>query len=269
MSSWTKKKIFIVVKTYPNISTKYREVVCTAGITENGEWIRLYPVPYRYQPVEKKFKKYDWIEVKVQRHTSDPRAESSRPDMDTLEIIDHVGTAHNWQERKEKLLPLLDKSIEVLKDGIVDKDIPGRSLGIICPKKITEFVIEDTAREYTQSQKAALQQQDMFNEGLKDLDKIPYKFSYRFMCDDERCTGHKLMIEDWEIAELYRNCLRDTRNEESAVKMVKDKYESFITKNDVHLIVGTTMLDHFRKTFVIIGVFYPLKMKEISNVSLF
>jgi hypothetical protein len=38
------KRVFIVVKTYPTISGKYAELVCTAGVLEDGSWIRLYPV---------------------------------------------------------------------------------------------------------------------------------------------------------------------------------------------------------------------------------
>jgi len=41
------KKVLITVKTYPTISGKYDELVCTAGFTKEGEWIRIYPIPFR------------------------------------------------------------------------------------------------------------------------------------------------------------------------------------------------------------------------------
>jgi len=41
-----KKKIYVVAKTYPTMSDKYSHLVCTAGILEDGSWIRLYPVPF-------------------------------------------------------------------------------------------------------------------------------------------------------------------------------------------------------------------------------
>lgn len=40
-----KKKILIVVKTYPTRSKKYQELVCTAGLDEKGNWYRIYPIP--------------------------------------------------------------------------------------------------------------------------------------------------------------------------------------------------------------------------------
>ena len=38
-------RVLITVTTYPLPSRSYDELVCTAGILENGEWIRIYPVP--------------------------------------------------------------------------------------------------------------------------------------------------------------------------------------------------------------------------------
>jgi hypothetical protein len=49
------ENVLIVVKTAPNPSNKYRETVCTVGITEQGKWIRLYPLPYRYIDFYKRF----------------------------------------------------------------------------------------------------------------------------------------------------------------------------------------------------------------------
>ncbi|MDX2128367.1 MAG: hypothetical protein SFU91_04955 [Chloroherpetonaceae bacterium] len=40
-------KVLIFLKTYPTLSVKYDELVCTAGFREDGTWIRLYPVPFR------------------------------------------------------------------------------------------------------------------------------------------------------------------------------------------------------------------------------
>ena len=42
-----RKRVYITVKTYPTLSEKYDELVCTAGICEDGSWIRLYPLPFR------------------------------------------------------------------------------------------------------------------------------------------------------------------------------------------------------------------------------
>lgn len=37
-------KVLITVKTYPIPSDTYDELVCTAGVTELGDFVRLYPL---------------------------------------------------------------------------------------------------------------------------------------------------------------------------------------------------------------------------------
>jgi hypothetical protein len=48
------RKVFITVKTYPTISKKYDELVCTAGIFDDGSWVRIYPLPFRKLDYEKR-----------------------------------------------------------------------------------------------------------------------------------------------------------------------------------------------------------------------
>ena len=50
-------KVLITVKTYPTLSAKYDELVCTAGFREDGTWIRIYPVPFRKRPHQELWRK--------------------------------------------------------------------------------------------------------------------------------------------------------------------------------------------------------------------
>ncbi|MFP4529542.1 MAG: hypothetical protein ACLFQX_13425, partial [Candidatus Kapaibacterium sp.] len=74
-------QILITVKAYPAISSKYGEIVCTAGIRDNGEWIRIYPVPFRTLDYDTQFKKYEWIDIDLNKrdHAMDFRPESYNP----------------------------------------------------------------------------------------------------------------------------------------------------------------------------------------------
>jgi len=43
-----KRRVRILVKAFPQPSTKHEETVCCAGVTEDGEQLlRLYPIRYR------------------------------------------------------------------------------------------------------------------------------------------------------------------------------------------------------------------------------
>src|SRR4030042_1494207 len=111
MAVFEKKKILITVKTYPLPSKKSIEASCTAGITEDGKWIRLFPLPFRLLEHSKQFKKYQWIEASVTKAT-DPRPESYKIDIDTINPIGQpIPTNNNWKFRKEIVLPLARRSL--------------------------------------------------------------------------------------------------------------------------------------------------------------
>jgi hypothetical protein len=64
-------RVLIWGKTYPEISKKYVETVCTGRVREDGSPIRRYPVPLRYLDGSKQYSLYDWIEVPVEKSHSD------------------------------------------------------------------------------------------------------------------------------------------------------------------------------------------------------
>ena len=82
-------KVLITVMTYPHPSQNYQECVCTAGITENREWLRLYPIDHRYRPAHQRFRKYQWIQIDLAQRdpAKDNRPESRTPDLDSIRIL--------------------------------------------------------------------------------------------------------------------------------------------------------------------------------------
>ena len=56
-------RALILCKTYPSPSSKYAETSCVAGMTEDGKFIRLYPVPFRLVADEQQFKKWKRIPI--------------------------------------------------------------------------------------------------------------------------------------------------------------------------------------------------------------
>ncbi len=99
-------KVLIAVKTYPTLSNKYDELVCTAGFREDGSWIRVYPIPFRKLDYDKRYSKYDWVEIDLERNTSDFRLESFKPkSLDTdFKIVGQLNTDDSWRLRKEIVL---------------------------------------------------------------------------------------------------------------------------------------------------------------------
>jgi hypothetical protein len=277
-----KYSVFIVVKTYPTLSKKYDELVCTAGVLDNGSWVRIYPLPFRKLDYENRYKKYQWIELSLTKNTSDPRPESYRAiDPEAIELKQSVGTAKAWQERKSILFEK-NTFYTNLTELIAKANSNELSLAIFKPQKLIDFIIEKVEREWDKECLAHLkerskqftlfdlQKEEEVQKEFSRVDKLPYKFSYKFL--DDAGKESTLMIEDWEIGMLYWNCLKSSDNdEELALKKVKEKYlTDFLTK-DIYLFLGTTRQFHSwaSNPFVIVGVFYPPFDKSPEQFSLF
>lgn len=257
-------KVLITVKTYPTLSAKYDELVCTAGFREDGTWIRIYPVPFRKKAYDKQYKKYDWIEVDLVKNRSDFRLESYRPK--TLEsdinVVGHIDTARNWEERRQICLGKIYYSLSELIAEAKDKNICS-SLAVFKPTEIIDFYAEPVEREWGKDKLAKLNQLNLFEttkEGqFKVVKKLPYKFKFRFK--DNQGKESKMMIEDWETGQLYWNCLaRHEGNEQKAVADVRKKYfDDFAKTKDLHFYLGTTQAHHHvsLNPFMIIGTFHP------------
>src|SRR5262245_24002009 len=143
-------RILITVKTYPTLSTKYGETVCTAAIRPDGSWVRLYPVPFRRLDEREQYRKFDWLECHLDRHTADPRPESFRPRNESELIpVGHVETGRNWAERRRLILgrTRVHTSMSELIDGAKANQL---SLATFKPTRILEFVCEAEDREWNE-----------------------------------------------------------------------------------------------------------------------
>lgn len=271
-----KEKVLITVKTYPTLSTKYDELVCTAGFREDGSWVRIYPIPFRKLEYDSQYSKYQWIEVDLIKNTSDPRPESYKSikysEIRSLEKIT-TGKDKLWTERKQFALKKVYTNLEQLITEAKDNKIC-TSLATFKPTEIVDFKIEKVDREWDHKKllelEAKAQQSSLFNDSdnpFKVVDKVPYKFSYVFKDDSGRTS--KLMIEDWEICQLFWNVARNKNSESKACEDVRKKYfDDFAKTKDLHFFLGTTRVHHFvaPNPFLIIGTFHP---KIDTNTKLF
>lgn len=271
-----RKKVLLTVTTYPLPSRSYDELVCTAGFLEDGSWIRIYPVPLSFLSGLKKAgviqsTKYTWIELDLVRRTDDFRPETYSPadyGFKDLTIGERLDTQQNWRKRKEFCLKNTYTNLTQLIEH--SKDPLNVSLATFKPTKITKFEIKEDTSDWKEVWSQLQNQLTLFNEGSeprKAFPKVPYKFYYTF--EDEAGRSARLMIEDWEIGQLYWNCLKDNKGDAGiAVEKVREKYDSlFRNERDICFFLGTTKQWHRRRAtnpFVIIGVFYPKKETQLS-----
>jgi hypothetical protein len=246
------RDFLMLVKTYPTPSTKYGETVCCAAIDPTGGgWVRIYPVNFRSLNRDVQFKKWQFINATYSTARNDNRPESIRIQQETIKPGEWLPPS-NWARRRTFTDPLVVPSIEWLRRENASKRT---SLGIIRPLKIEALLIEAADRWDPESEDARAQLEIQWekNELPKtDLEPIPFRFRYRFRCDDSDCNKpHEMVILDWEIAEAYRKW-RHSYPGEGWREALRTKYLEELPSRDLHLIVGT---HHRYGDWMIVGVF--------------
>lgn len=183
-----KKRILITVKTYPTLSTSYGELVCTAGLREDGTWVRIYPVPFRQLQEYQKFEKYRIIEAGISRNKRDPRPESHKVDTGSLTLTETIlSTKDAWRERRNWVLhrgEVFDDLTELIERANTENSL---SLATFKPSEIIDFKAEPQSPDWDEKKIVALQalsnQGELFPEWepaelTKLVSKLPWKFSY-------------------------------------------------------------------------------------------
>lgn len=274
-----RKRVYIVVKTYPTISKTYAELVCTAGILEDGSWIRMYPMPFRKLDFDQKYPKYTWVQIELKRNIADFRPETYRPNNLSSILVEPKPKKADWDERRRIIFK--NKIIYTNLHELIDKaKSDDTSLAVFKPTKVIDFIVEPVEREWDSNKLAILQglsqQLNLFqtpeeiDKEFRVVRKVPYKFSYKFKDDSGKQST--IMIEDWEIGMLYFKCLNNANGDESiATAKVKEKYLNEFLGKDLHFFLGTTKKYHkvAPNPFIIIGVFYPPMPSQSQQISLF
>lgn len=276
-----KARVVVTVKTYPNPSIKYDELVCNAGFLESGQWIRIYPVKFRALPYAQQYAKFNWIELDLIRKRDDFRQESYSPRRGIEEEIKLVGSIdkgkkRDWPKRREfALREVFDSMSELIK--LAKTPNIWKSLATVKPTEIVKFEIVEDEREWKPKVRDGLRQLGLFDtrteKQSRELDvvrKLPYKYYYHFLTVGDS-KPRRMMIEDWEIGALYWKCLAAAEGDEVvANEKVRQKYETEFLNKDLYFFVGTTKANHIKapNPFVIIGVFYPPQIPQQPQLSL-
>ena len=161
-------RVLITVKTYPTLSRKYGETVCTAGVCEDGSWVRIYPVPFRRLDETEQYAKYDWIDCKLIKSKSDPRPETRHAaNLSDLKPVEHMGTEGNWRDRRKLLLRMAE--VHTRLQPLIDAAKANTaSLAVFKPAKVIDFLVEEEERNWDEAKvaemRAKTRQTELFAE---------------------------------------------------------------------------------------------------------
>jgi len=238
-----KEKLLILAITYPEFSNRKQYfTICVAGINQNGELRRIYPIPFHLLlKIKYFFKKFQWIEYEL-KEKGDTRKESYKIYNNTLKTLRPAINNEVFGQIQNRLITL--EELNELKN---DFDI---SLGFVRPK-IEDFDIS-LSKERIIKKKALDSQKTLFNGFLGDNYVAPLvKFNF-CCCSSSKCNGHNMICEDiyfWNIFKLFLG--KEYRSPMIKQKIQNHMNEEVGNQNDILFMVGTHYL---YKTWMIISI---------------
>lgn len=277
---WQRRRILIWGKTRPELSSTYKEIVCTGGIfADTKRLVRLYPIPLRFLDDERIFKKYQWIEATVARNLSDPRPESYRIAAEEIETGETIPTGRgNWDDRAEWVMQPenIFPSVEALQ---AQQQKDRTSLGLVKPAEVTGVkavpVPQKERENFNSRYEETVRQMDLpldpeTGREVKPLRAPDYRFKIAFRCDDPECDGHEFSVLDWEMDALYFRLRTEySRSRQKSAEGVIEKLRDQICTPDKDLYFYLGNFAHHPWIFSIVGLWWPKKKNATPQQRLF
>lgn len=260
-ADWNTEELLILVKTYPQPSSKYRETTCVAAVNSAGQMRRIFPVPFRLLEGAAQFRKWEWVRARVVQTPNDKRPESFRVDADSIQRQSTISTRADWQERRVWFEPHIVPGFAALEEK---RQQSGETLGILRPSRLLELEITpDATPDWTLEERERLARECLFDseaaQARAPLRKVPFGFHYHYECetpDGIETLRHK--ITDWEVGALYWHC---ARSHGSAWETpFREKLETWMAKRDLLFLLGT--VHRFPQQWLIVGLIYPPRRQQ-------
>lgn len=235
-----------------------------AGLTAGGRLVRLFPVPFRLVADDQQFRKWQWIEVRLEKARDDHRPESHRIFVDTIACDAEPMKAgkRGWPAR----MALLARQPVYTDFGAMEQMrlTQGNTLALFKPNRITSLEIKPTKNaDWTPDERTKLlqmQQQNSLFDAEEDqrqvrlLEKIPFDFYYH--CEYQTADAQqsvRVKLVDWEVCALYRNTRRQHGSRWEAP--FRDKLERDLLAKDLMLLMGT--MHRFPDQWLGVSLIYP------------
>ena len=184
-------ELTILVKAASQAHDNPNEIVYCAGVTPEGEWLRLSPVSFR-SPVEAmRYKRWDRVKFRAQA-TEDARPESLRVATHSMEIVGEV--PHS------KRRSMFDRLVV---HSLAEAEARGATLALIRPRELKLTVRRKTPEEIAAEQAAYEQLAGAIaTDALKPQKPFPFKFNYNYKTND---GAFEATYQDWEMGETLGN----------------------------------------------------------------
>ena len=248
-------ELMVNCKTYPAVSSRYVETVCTGGVMPTGEFVRLYPIPFRFLDSEEQYKRWDVIRVRAYRDSKDTRPESWH--IEPGVAIERIDTITSEKRR-------WDWMRATVHDSATAMESKGLTNGCVDIEPL-ELYWKPDPKEWTPAQKEVILQGDLFaskEQMLSLADRVPWQFRLKYR---EKNTGREDdgKVLAWSYYQGFRRARDKVKTDEEALETVAERIKNsiFNPERNVFAILGT----HSRFGHWMISSLYHLPTEIISK----
>lgn len=230
---WEEKRVLIIGRASPEPSKKHIETVCTGGITEAGEVLRLYPIPLRYLDQQSRYKLWTWAKFDVQKNPSDKRKESHRVRENSIQVLSEI---EDPSERFQFLQKAIFRDRETL-DQQYHRD--WTSIGVV-EIELIDFYKQTQSKDWDED-KPYVKQFHLYTQ-VKPLQQLPIEMRLRFRCkNNPECRAHESGLIGWQYMEAFRKFREKYGSGDAAFDAIKAKIASLFAdpKRRAFALMGT------------------------------
>lgn len=268
---WKRERMLLWGMTYPELSRKHTEVVCTGAVfLDRPGLVRLYPLDLRYltdkdgNPLPKEHRPNKWsiISARVRRSTGrDIRPESYKIDPETIEVEGRIGPEKDGWAEREKIMIRPEHMVSGLEEMQARQVEDSSSLGIVKDVEILDVELARAPKEQHDEWRArydaTISEQDMWLPGQKPVPLPKYKPRIKFRCPGDT-KEYTRQVLDWEVIELAKHHFDDPNPEAGFKQALFSK--AFSDARQPYLIFGN--INNYPKTFVVVAIVYPKRQQQ-------
>lgn len=233
----------MLVKALPHVGDKHGETVCCAGVTEAGEWRRLFPVMFRSLSEETRFNRWQWIRYRWRKPRADRRAESRHVQEDSIEIVG----ALRPRERAGFLSSIVLDSPETAMSR-------GQTLALVRPLEPKFYWVEKseaTLAAQRQEYETAARQFSFLAPDRKTFEPCPYEFKFDYKVGSASQV-RTATCDDWETSATFYRLRRSTKDDGEALQQMRRIFGEEYPLKGMVFAMGTH--SRFPKTWLLVGV---------------
>lgn len=238
----SQSRVTILVKASPQPSKKHNETVCCAGIDDQGQWKRLFPVRFRQLSGEKAFSRWDIVRCNYSKPPTDTRKESCRVHEESIDII---GTVKRDSEKST----VIENSLVASEQEAIAR---GASLAIIRPRNVELRWKRRSAGELESARQSYISQAaqlSMLDKEIEAYEPCPFEFKMHYQDDS---GPHKKVCADWETAATFYKMSKQME-ERAVLQYLQTTYcEQYVRKG---LVFALGNMQKRPQTWQLLGIF--------------